>query len=298
MNLRHFENTARQSWWRVHVEAWRESGLDRTNYCRQHGLWKCTFDRWLKYLAGKEAARKHVEYQAELRRSKRREAEEKRQKRRARLRFSVSTDERNRALQAFWAMHVEAMNWSGMGMREYAAALNLSPTSLRKWRDRLDEGEVEIDWRAHLHPSARPVVGTSASKKPADGLLTAPSKGEPEAPRRPIRRVFSDEEKRAIAIESDQAGVSVSSVARKHGIVTGLLFRWRVQFGVAQKKRAKLAPVALDEGTPAARVLHDLMQRPDGMIAVELADGRRVFAPVGSDPDAVRAHVERGEIAP
>ncbi|MFG1296545.1 MULTISPECIES: hypothetical protein [Xanthobacter] len=46
----------------------------------------------------------------------------------------------------------------------------------------------------------------------------------------------------------------MSSVARKHGIVTGLLFRWRVQFGVAQKKRAKLAPVALDEGTPAARV--------------------------------------------
>ncbi len=298
MNLRHFENTARQSFWVVHIEAWRQSGLDRTNYCRQHGLWKCTFDRWLKYLTGKEATRKHVEYQAELRRSKRREAEEKRQKRRARLRFSVSTDARSRALQAIWAMHVEAMNWSGMGVRGYAAALQLSPTSLRKWRDRLDEVEDTIDWRAHLHPSARPAAGTSARKKPADGLLTAPSKGEPEAPRQPIRRVFSDEEKRAIALESDQAGVSVSSVARKHGIVTGLLFRWRVQFGVAQKKRAKLAPVALDEGTPAARVLQDLMQRPDGMIAVELADGRRVFAPVGSDPDAVRAHVERGEIAP
>ena len=134
MNLRHFENTARQSFWVVHIEAWRQSGLDRTNYCRQHGLWKCTFDRWLKYLTGKEATRKHVEYQAELRRSKRREAEEKRQKRRARLRFSVSTDARSRALQAIWAMHVEAMNWSGMGVREYAAALQLSPTSLRKWQ--------------------------------------------------------------------------------------------------------------------------------------------------------------------
>ncbi len=30
---------------------------------------------------------------------------------------------RNRAVQAFWAMHVEAMNWSEMGVREYAAAL-------------------------------------------------------------------------------------------------------------------------------------------------------------------------------
>ncbi|MFG1402049.1 IS66 family insertion sequence element accessory protein TnpA [Xanthobacter sediminis] len=164
MNLRHFENTARQSYWVVHIGAWRQSGLNRTNYCRQHGLWKGPFDRWLKYLVGKETARKHAEYQAELRRERRREAEEKRQKKRARLRFSVSTDERNRAVQAFWAMHIEAMNWSGMGMREYAAALNLSPTSLRKWRDRLGEGEVEIDWHAHLHPSARPVVGTSASK--------------------------------------------------------------------------------------------------------------------------------------
>jgi len=80
---------------------------------------------------------------------------------RAHLRFAVSTDMRNRGVQAFWAMHVEAMNWSGMGIREYAAALRLSPTSLRKWRDRLDEEEVAIDWRAHLYPSARPVVSTS-----------------------------------------------------------------------------------------------------------------------------------------
>ncbi|MFK0691008.1 IS66 family transposase zinc-finger binding domain-containing protein [Mesorhizobium sp. IMUNJ 23033] len=42
---------------------------------------------------------------------------------RRRRRHAVSTDVRNRAVQAFWAMHVEAMNWSGMGVREYAAAL-------------------------------------------------------------------------------------------------------------------------------------------------------------------------------
>lgn len=295
MNLRHFENTARQSWWRVHIEAWRQSGLDRTNYCRRHALTKSTFDRWLNYLAGQEAARKHAEYQAELRREKRREAHEKRRKRRARLRFAVSTDERNRALLAFWAMHVEAMNWSGMGVREYAAALQLSPTSLRKWRDRLDEVEEAIDWRAHLHPSARPVVGTSAKKPPPENDLTAASKDDPATP---ARRFFSDEQKRAIALESDQPGVTVSSVARKHGIVTGLLFRWRVQFGVTQKKRAKLAPVALADGTPATLLLRDLVQPPDGMIAIDLADGRRFFAPAGSDPNAVRAQAESGGIAP
>ena len=150
MNLRHFGNSARQSWWLIHIEAWRQSGSSLTNYCRPHGLTTTTLDRWLKYLAGKEAARKHAEYQAELRRQQRREAQEKRRKRRTRFRFGVRTDVRNRAIQAFWAMHVEAMNWSGMGVREYAAALHLSPTALRKWRDRLNEGEVDIDWRAHL----------------------------------------------------------------------------------------------------------------------------------------------------
>jgi hypothetical protein len=87
-------------------------------------------------------------------------------------------------------------------------------------------------------------------------------------------------------------------VARKHGIVTGLLFRWRVQFGVAQKKRAKLAPVVLTDGTPAARLLQDLLQPPDGMMVVDLTDGRRVFAPIGSDPAVVRTQAGCGEIAP
>ena len=94
MNLRHFENTARQSFWMVHIEAWRRGGLIRTEYFRQHRLTKGTFDRWLTYLAGKESARKHVEYQAELRQQKRLEEREKRGKKRARLRYAVSTDKR------------------------------------------------------------------------------------------------------------------------------------------------------------------------------------------------------------
>jgi hypothetical protein len=38
-------------------------------------------------------------------------------------------------------------------------------------------------------------------------------------------------------------------------------------------------------------------QPPEGMMGVDLHDGRRVFAPADRDPDAVRARVERGEIA-
>ena len=48
----------------------------------------------------------------------------------------------------------------------------------------------------------------------------------------------------------------------------------------------------------AATVLRDLVRAPEGMMAIDLPDGRRVFAPAGSDPNVVRAQVESGEIAP
>jgi hypothetical protein len=46
-------------------------------------------------------------------------------------RYSVRTDSGPIALRAFWSMHVDTMNWSGMGHAEYAAALGLSPHALR-----------------------------------------------------------------------------------------------------------------------------------------------------------------------
>jgi hypothetical protein len=51
-------------------------------------------------------------------------------------------------------MHVETLNWSGMTLTHYAAAAKLSRSSLRRWRDLIDGGEVEIDWRAQLRRAA------------------------------------------------------------------------------------------------------------------------------------------------
>jgi len=200
-NLRWVQNISRtkpgREWWSIHIEAWQRSGVSQAEYCRQHRLAETTFTRWLQHLAGEEAARKLTKYQTELRREKRREEREKGLKRRQRQRNSVSTDVRNRGTQAFWAMHVEAMNWSGMGVREYAAALRLSPYALRKSRDRLDEREVAIDWRAHLHPSARPFVGTSAKEPAPESSLTGAANEVPQAPAMPARRFFSDETERS-----------------------------------------------------------------------------------------------------
>ena len=99
------------------------------------------------------------------------EAQEKGLKRRQRRRFGVSTDVRNRGTQAFWAMHVEAMNWGGMGLQAYAWAHGISWYSLRRWRDLIDANEVEIDWRTHVHPSALPQIssGLSSAAKGAAG---------------------------------------------------------------------------------------------------------------------------------
>lgn len=263
----------------AHVAAWRESGLSLRQYCHRAQLYRPTFWRWVVAI---DAARKpmDVEQNASSRRGRKRGV-------------TLLTNRRNRAVQAFWAMHVEAMTWSGMKLRAYADALNLSRYSLKKWRDRIDAGEANSDWRALLHPAARPPVSTILSaitkeETPENGLTD-----ESKSP----RRNFSREEKLAIAMEAERQGVTVSAVARKHDIATGVLFRWRTELGLGKEKPAKLVAVRLEDATPGNAgkhdlVLEDLLPLPAGMALIELADGRRVFAPAGTDPEAVRRYVE------
>ncbi len=42
-------------------------------------------------------------------------------------------------------------------------------------------------------------------------------------------------------------------------------------------------------------MLQDLLPVPDSMTAVDLPDGRRVFALAGADPEAVRVHIAERE---
>jgi transposase-like protein len=285
------ENRARRTWWSVHVEAWRRSGLSRRSYCREHRLDQGTFARWLSLLADAEA----LKVQAEL----------KREERRLRRPLKLSSDARSRAVQAFWAMHVEAMTWSGMSVRAYARAHGISRFGLLRWRNLIDANEVDIDWRAQLHPSARAQISTgasSAAKEPLveSGLTEAPVV-DPSGDGRSHRRRFSDEEKLAIVRESDAPGAGAAEVCRRHGIVSSMLFRWRVQFGFGRRAQAKLVRVEVASGMSGAPssplVLQDLLQPPDGMAIVELPDGRRVFAPADADPGVVRRHIADRESA-
>jgi hypothetical protein len=60
--------------------------------------------------------------------------------------------------------------------------------------------------------------------------------------------------------------------------------------------------VALANGAanepPALAVVRDLVRPPHGMMAIELDDGRRVFAPEGSNPAAVKRRLAKGETSP
>jgi hypothetical protein len=68
-----------------------------------------------------------------------------RPKRPRRNRYGVRTDSGPIALQAFWGMHLEALDFSGMGHAEYVTALSLFPHSLRIWRDRQEQSGNEMD---------------------------------------------------------------------------------------------------------------------------------------------------------
>ncbi|WGJ13320.1 transposase [Methylocapsa sp. D3K7] len=223
----------------------------------------------------------------------------KARERRKRTCEPVSRNKQNKAVEAFWAMHVEAMNWSGVSAKDYAAAHHISVYTLRTWRARLDADPLRIDWRARLRPSVRAKiskdVSSAAKDRPTETVLTDVAKSDPPRDRRSNRRNFTDEEKLSIVLETEQPGTSMAAICRQYDIATSMVFRWRIQFGFCEKKRAKLAAVKLADGQTSSSstplMLHDLIPPPDGMTVVELDDGRRVFAPVGSDPDAVRRHV-------
>lgn len=298
MTSRVFRIKAKRVYWQTHIEAWQRSGMGLRAYCHGHRLCPNTFRRWLKMFE-EDAGQKL-------------ERAEKRRRKRAK---TLSAGKRSKAVQAFWAMHVEAWQWSGLNASAYAKVHHLTRQTLVKWRDRLEAEPEGVDWRELVHPSARPRINSdrlstgassAAKEPPVENALTDVPADKPPRDRRSHRRSFTDEEKFAVVLESEQPGASAAAVCRRHDIATSMLFRWRVQFGLSKSKPAKLAAVRVaDERTGRTRgeraeavVLHDLLPIPDGLVAVDLSDGRRVFAPAGIDPEAVRRHVAEWEAQP
>jgi hypothetical protein len=149
--------------------------------------------RLARHLLSKEELPKRAEYLRTLPGKTPRGQAKKRQlksrTRPPRYRYSARTDTGSIALRAFWGMHVEAMNFSGMGMR-CMPQLGLSPHALRIWRDRLEESADEMDWRSELHPSARAQLSNADNCARRKYCLTSEAPGravEPAPPRRPTK---------------------------------------------------------------------------------------------------------------
>jgi transposase len=112
------------------------------------------------------------------------------------------------------------------------------------------------------------------------------------------RRRWSREEKRAIVAEAMRPGVSVSEVARRHGLHSSLLFRWRREFvaagspvEIAKSATPRFIPIALpapagggpaqpeQRDGPVPRSSERGHPRPapdDSAIEIDLRNGRRL----------------------
>jgi transposase len=106
------------------------------------------------------------------------------------------------------------------------------------------------------------------------------------------RRSWSTEQKTAIIAEIDVGGATLSEVARRHGIHSSLLFRWRKTLGSVMGAPSNAVGVAM--GTPTPRFVPVMLPSPSSPQTASapvrtsnieiVLDGRRTVR-VGTDVD-------------
>ena len=141
-------------------------------------------------------------------------------------------------------------------------------------------------------------AGTEAESAHTTGRMSARSQRIEVITRGERRRRWSVEQKREIAAESLEPGISPITVARRYGISSGLLYTWRRHLlegslGTASQPMAKFAcvevmaapgPASPPQAAPASRS----MNHPDGMIEIALPDGVIVRVDAQVDSGALR----------
>ena len=83
------------------------------------------------------------------------------------------------------------------------------------------------------------------------------------------RRRWSEAERRRIVAESYRSGESASAVARRHGVHTSVLFRWRRRFRPSADTGAGFVPVVVEAPEPAS-------EAAPGRMEIVLGDDVRV----------------------
>lgn len=113
---------------------------------------------------------------------------------------------------------------------------------------------------------------------------------------RRTRRLWSDDEKRSICLQTTAPDVSVAQVARRYGLNANLIFKWvrDPRFAPGAGQFAARVPCFL----PVEIVDHARHEEPrpvttEGRIEVELAGGQRLRISGAFDPEAL-ARLIRG----
>lgn len=210
-------------------------------------------------------------------------------------------DAKRAELEAFWRSHLEGWAASNLNQREYCEQHGLPLKRFGNWRDKF-RCEVPGPVRRLLYRRGGD-LGHMASHL-SDRETGAASTGYvPSAVAMPDgRRNFRTADKKRIVAEAMAAGSSVSGVARKYGIDTPLLFRWKREFAPPPPEPVFL-PVTVNDapdGTsdcltklPPEPVLGPvIVERSTLGIEIELAGGRRVRFGRDMEPEAIRKMVE------
>lgn len=133
----------------------------------------------------------------------------------------------------FWSGHIAAQLASGCTQRAYCERHGLQPRDFRRWAQRLQH---------HEQGAAPPGVDAEAAEAEvlpgpgADGRTSTRTGGVPlPAPVAEVlvgpecRRRWTAEQKRQLVMETLAPGASLSLVARRYGVHSSVLFRWRRQ---------------------------------------------------------------------
>lgn len=199
-------------------------------------------------------------------------------------------------LAGFWRAHLDGWRRSDLNQREYCELHGLPLKRFENWRaryrheDRRYPRKVLYRRNGELSHMAshmtKEIPPTPASYIPS-GKLSGANR----------RRNFNEADKKRIVAEACREGASVSGVAKKYGIDTRLLFRWRKELNPADEP--SIVPVVVsdvpDSLTLASRSGLITMPAPAPVIVersapgieVELIGGRRVRFERDVDPETI-----------
>lgn len=114
---------------------------------------------------------------------------------------------------------------------------------------------------------------------------------------RRTRRLWTDEEKRSICMQTVAPGVSVAQVARRYAVNANLIFKWLRDPRYAPDRASVLAPSEEARFLPVeivdAKPVPSTPVAPQNRIDIELSGGRRMRISGSFDPDAL-ARLIRG----